>query len=73
MESLDKLSNIIDGWKNVIFPSEKVEKLAKARALICANCFKNENNKCSLCGCFLTAKVRSTKITNNCPLNKWKK
>lgn len=72
MESIDKLKNIYDGWKNLIFPSEEVEKLAKQRAEICSKCPSNVNNTCKECGCPLISKTRSTKKTNVCPLNKWK-
>jgi len=38
MEQRFKLSGIYNGWKNYLFPNQKVEKLAKGRALICAQC-----------------------------------
>ena len=34
----EKLKEIIDGWKNVIVNDPFVEKVAKKRAAICANC-----------------------------------
>lgn len=33
-----KIIAILEGWKNYIFPSEAVERKAKARAEICAKC-----------------------------------
>ena len=35
---LDKLHNILNGWKNYIFEDKAVESLAKARAVECAKC-----------------------------------
>jgi hypothetical protein len=66
---MSKLNNIIEGWKNVIFPNKEVEKIAYERAIICANCDKNKLNICSECGCPLVAKLRS--INEKCPINKW--
>ena len=64
-----KLFEIIEGWKNYTFPSPHVEKVARARAGICATCPSNSGKKCGECGCPLSAKVRSLK--SKCPLNKW--
>jgi ribosomal protein L37E len=79
------LSNIIDGWKNYIFPDEETEALAYNRAKICATCPHNKqgdvlvylNDKlqevqgsyCDLCGCPLSAKLRSPNET--CDEAKW--
>lgn len=66
---------IYNGWKNVIFSSPEIEKMAKERAKICVECIINDkpgmrNNKtCRICGCFIPAKVRSEK--SKCPLKKW--
>ncbi len=67
----EKLAEIQDGWKHVIFKNDEVEMLAFKRASICAGCDKNINNICAECGCILIAKTRSIKETNKCPLNKW--
>ena len=40
-------TEIVNGWKNVIFPNKKVEYIAKARALICAECPLNVLGICS--------------------------
>lgn len=32
------LNSILQGWKNFIFKSEKIEELANVRAVICAGC-----------------------------------
>ncbi len=64
-----KLSEIFNGWKNVVFPNEHVEQIAKARASICSTCEFNVKNKCKKCGCPLIAKTRS--MQSHCPLKKW--
>ena len=81
----EKLSNILNGWQNFISKSEVTEKLAKERALKCAECPSNkrgmltafinddlkevQGNYCDLCKCPLSAKIRSERET--CELNKW--
>ena len=47
----------------------EIEKIAKERALICARCPFNVDNKCNKCGCYLPAKTRS--INSKCPDGKW--
>jgi hypothetical protein len=66
---LSKLKDILDGWYNVVWPSEAIEKEAERRAVICSQCPMNQDNKCKKCGCYLVAKLRST--NSKCPLNKW--
>lgn len=80
-------SNIVDGFSNKAFPSPKLEKLAKSRAMICAECPFAKKSKmletvyadnktktiqgmyCDVCGCALSAKVRSQ--NDSCPRGKW--
>jgi hypothetical protein len=64
-----KVSEIFNGWKNVVFPNEYVEKIAKARAEICGTCEFNVRSRCKKCGCPLIAKTRS--MQSHCPLKKW--
>ena len=64
-----KITEIFDGWKNVVFPSSEMEKTAKIRAAICAQCEYNVKSRCKKCGCPLVAKTRSTH--SECPLKKW--
>jgi hypothetical protein len=64
-----KISEIFNGWKNVVFPNEHVENIAKARAKICSQCEHNVKNRCKKCGCPLIAKTRS--MQSHCPLKKW--
>jgi hypothetical protein len=67
---MSKVKEIISGWKNYVFPSEEVERIAIHRMETCLDCPKLKDNKrCSLCGCFMPAKVRS--IMSTCPLKKW--
>ena len=64
------LNEIFLGWKNYIFKSKELEILAKKRIEICINCEKFKTSKrCSLCGCFMPAKVRNQ--YSKCPLKKW--
>ena len=64
-----KISEIFNGWKNVVFPNEEVERTAKVRAAICAQCEYNVKSRCKKCGCPLVAKTRS--MQSSCPLKKW--
>ena len=64
-----KMSEILEGWKNVVFPNEHVEQIAKARAGICAGCEFNVKSRCTKCGCPLVAKTRS--MQSHCPIKKW--
>ena len=68
-----KLAVIYDGWKNVIWKNEEVEKIAKERATICAKCDSNKGHVCTECWCPLHAKTKSMKETNECALKKWEK
>ena len=70
MKATDKLQAILNGWRHVVFKNEEVEKLAKARAVICSTCPSNVNDKCAECGCPLVSKLRSV-VNNDCPLGKW--
>jgi hypothetical protein len=64
------LEEIYNGWKNYLFPNLQIEELAKKRAVICVNCPKLKSNKvCSICGCYIPAKVRSPR--SKCPIKKW--
>ena len=67
---MSRLSEIYDGWKNYAFPNQQVETMAKERIAICVKCDKlKKNNSCSLCGCYMPAKVRSPK--SHCRIKKW--
>jgi len=65
------LSEIYNGWKNLIFENETIEVIAKERIRICVEeCDKlNEINACKECGCYMPAKTRSPH--SRCPLNRW--
>lgn len=69
MDIINKLSEIKEGWGNIIFPTPEIELIAIKRAEICATCEHNKVNICTQCGCFIPAKTRSLKA--NCPINKW--
>ena len=65
------VSEIITGWKIYIVKDPDIELLAEERMEVCLNCDKlrRDNNRCSVCGCFMVAKTRNPKST--CPLDKW--
>ena len=89
MKILKNIRQIYNGWKNLTlhelgFDNPEVERIAKARAIICAECehFGNEKKDCSviankilnppcckICGCMITAKTRSK--DTKCPKNFW--
>lgn len=62
---------IVDGWKNYIFPNATTEDLAKTRLVHCMTCEwrSKTTNKCKLCGCPIDKAVRS--IPKKCPVGKW--
>ena len=67
---MSRISEIYEGWKNFTFPNPKVEAEAKRRIDICLKCDKlTRNNYCRLCGCYMPAKVRSTK--SHCKNKLW--
>jgi hypothetical protein len=69
----DKISEISEGWKNLVFEDKLVEAEAKRRAEICGGCPKFEKKLgvpvCGACGCALAAKTRS--MSSECPEDKW--
>lgn len=76
---MSKINEIKEGYKNLIIKNEEIEQLAKKRREICNSCEYNSENKgglfnesvpyCTLCGCILSAKVRSK--DSECPKGKW--
>lgn len=70
MDLLSNFNEIVQGWKNYVFPDKVVEKKAKERLKICLGCSKiSKRYFCKICRCYMPAKVRSPK--SNCPINKW--
>lgn len=70
MKNFERFQEIVNGWKNYIFPSANMEKLAKARIAHCVDCEKfRANSTCSICNCFMPAKARNE--GSKCPLKKW--
>lgn len=78
------LSQIYEGWKNNLLPSEKLKtailETSNKRIAICKQCeFHSANRKnyktirpdahCTHCGCTLSAKTKC--LSCSCPLNKW--
>lgn len=69
---MNKLTEIYDGWKNLVFQNPEFEIIAKERMEICVKnkCKKyKHNNFCTECGCFMPAKVRNPK--SKCNLGFW--
>lgn len=71
-----EIKNIAEGWFNVIRAElnvlpDSIKTLAEERLKTCSTCPQRKNNKCTICGCPLIAKVKATKST--CPINIWKK
>lgn len=82
---LQKLHNILQGWKNYVFESKEIESMAKSRAIECAKCdnavygwvaafvddgLKDiQGLKCGLCDCPLSGLLRSPE--SQCKENKW--
>lgn len=48
---------------------EYIDKKYHARVYICDICEFNQNNRCSICGCFVTMKAAIP--TAKCPMEKW--
>jgi hypothetical protein len=67
---MSKLSEIYEGWKNVIFQTPEIEAMAKERALVCAECDVLVLGVCTKCVCPKLGKTHSP--DSRCPENKWK-
>lgn len=76
---MSKAFNIADGFIHLIFKNEKVEQMAKDRALICEGCdyldivdlplINEPIHACGVCGCSIAAKTRAKE--EKCPKSKW--
>jgi hypothetical protein len=63
---------IVEGWSNLVIKDDTVEPLAKERMSICVDCQNfTIMHTCKLCGCFMSAKVRS--VSAKCDIDKWPK
>ena len=77
----NRLAKILDGWKHLVFPTPESEKIARQRLEICVGNDQGRNKcsmysergyaHCRVCLCPIEAKVRSFKLANKCPLDKW--
>jgi predicted nucleic acid-binding Zn ribbon protein len=78
---MSKLSQIYEGWKNNLFPLDKLKdkilEVSSERMAICESC-KNHSknhktirpdNHCVSCGCTLSAKTKC--LSCKCPIDKW--
>lgn len=69
---MSRLTEIYEGWKNYIFPTPEIEKLAKERIEVCVGCeFLNSLNVCTRCTCPTAGKARSP--NSICLEGKWKR
>ena len=68
---MSRLSEIYEGWKNVIFPTPEIEEMAKERISVCVEC-ENLNilNICSKCCCPHIGKAHSPE--SRCTENRWR-
>lgn len=71
---MGKLNEIYVGFSNYVRDAAgrldiKTRQEGKRRFDICATCPHRMNSKCSLCGCYLPAKVLSP--DSYCPDNRW--
>ena len=71
---MGKVNEIYEGFSNLVRANlgrldipTRIE--GKRRLDICSACTHRNNSKCSLCGCFLPAKVLSS--DSDCPAGKW--
>ena len=72
---MSKVNEIYVGFSNLVRANVgrldiKTQREGKRRIDICATCPERMGQKCSLCGCFLPAKVLSP--DSHCPAGKWK-
>ena len=68
---IEKIEQIAEGWKNLIFQNPVSEEMGKKRLAICLPCthYKEITMRCGVCNCFVPAAVRSSK--KNCFKGKW--
>ena len=60
-----KSSGFLPNYNSFIADDKTVDN----RVETCNNCENQKLNVCTLCGCFIPAKVRLT--VSSCPANKW--
>lgn len=58
---------IINGWYRYLFTNLTEEEEGKIG--ICNSCPRKKGIKCSVCGCFIMAKIKCSIC--ECPLGKW--
>lgn len=74
---MNKIQEILNGWGNLIIKDEEVEKLARPRLEICAECPEMSNypnevqmfSFCKICKCNISSKTRS--VNSKCPKELW--
>ncbi len=86
MKVLKKLSEIVEGYTNLVFENPEIEALAEKRLNECLPCDERSDKEnspteikafsfCKKCGCNLLAKTRANVNEQwgdgGCPLKKW--
>jgi ribosomal protein S27E len=78
---MSRLSEIVEGWRNHMFPPEKIKEVilevSSERMKVCEQCehisTKHSSVRpdvhCVECGCTLSAKTKC--LTCECPIKKW--
>jgi len=73
-QMIKNLSSSVKNISKSLLKGEKIKlpkKQAEERMKICMTCpqYVADENRCSLCGCYLRVKIRIA--TESCPINKW--
>jgi len=78
-----KISEVYEGWRNNLFPPEKLKdkiiEVSNERLAICKSCKNHsmyhstvrKDDHCIACGCTLSAKTKC--LSCSCPINSWSK
>lgn len=66
---LSQTSSLVKSLWKWAWSGFEFSKVAIQRNNICRECSHREKQKCTLCGCYLPAKVRM--MTEECPIKKW--
>lgn len=68
-----ELRNIGEGFLNLLksefgIADNEIEDIAEHKFKHCSICDRRNKNRCGVCGCLISAKIRSS---SKCPLNKF--
>jgi len=70
---MNKIQEIILSYATAINPTEDQKNIAEQRLSVCMGCehWKQNPERCGLCGCLTSGKVFSPKGADACPEKKW--